>query len=545
MFETLTDRLHSAFERLGNRGKLTEENVDEVMREVRRALLEADVNFKVVREFVAAVRERSVGEEVLQSLTPAQTVIAIVNDELVNILGAEQVPLEQAQAGPTIIMLVGLNGAGKTTHAGKLANHLRKQGRNPVMIAADIYRPAAIDQLETLGRQLSIPVYSQGTDIAPLDIVRNGMRQARDKGQNPILIDTAGRLQIDERMMQELEELEREIQPTETLLVVDAMTGQEAVNVSQEFSRRLNVSGLILTKMDGDARGGAALSIRSVTGIPIKFIGTGERMDAIEPFYPDRLASRILGMGDVLSLIERAQEQVTEEERQALEEKMLEGAFDLEDFLNQLQSLKKMGPLTQLLEMIPGIGSALRQQDIQIGDDAYKQVEAIIYSMTPEERRNPSVIRHGRRHRIAAGSGTTPDDVNDLLKQFRDMQKMMSELGMMAGGAVPGGKKGRKSVMSRMPGQVGQIGQMRDMVKQMQASGMELGDLGGGGGLPGGFPGFNPADMESMLGGGPGGPGGPGVPGQLRPLRANQQPKAKKDGHKQQRPQASKRKKKR
>jgi signal recognition particle subunit SRP54 len=497
MFETLTDRLNAAFERLGNRGRLTEENVDEVMREVRRALLEADVNFKVVRDFVAAVRERSVGEEVLRSLTPAETVIAIVNEELIRILGDEPVPMRQADTGPTIIMLVGLQGSGKTTHAGKLVNHLRKQGRNPLLVAADIYRPAAITQLQTLGRQLDIPVYAEGTDQSPLRIAQNALRYARDRGQNPIIIDTAGRLQIDERMMEELEGLEREIRPTEILLVVDAMTGQEAVNVSQEFSRRLGVTGLILTKMDGDARGGAALSIRSVTGIPIKFIGTGERMDAIEPFYPDRLASRILGMGDVLSLIERAQEQTTEEDRQALEEKLMEGNFDLEDFLNQIQSIKKMGPLTQLLEMIPGIGSALREQNVQLDDDAYKQVEAIIRSMTPYERRNPEVIRGSRRRRIAAGSGTTTEDVTDLLKQFRDMQKMMAQLGGMAGA---GPKKGKRSMMSRMPGQIGQMGSMRDMMRQAQEAGIDLNSLGGPGGM-GGMPGADPRQLEKLMGG--------------------------------------------
>ena len=443
MFETLTDRLNSAFSRLGNKGRLTEENVDEVMREVRRALLEADVNFKVVREFVAAVRERSVGEDVLKSLTPAQTVISIVNDELIKVLGEEPVPLVTAETGPAIIMLVGLNGAGKTTHAGKLASHLRKGGKNPLLVAADVYRPAAIDQLQTLGRQLTIPVYAEGTSEKPVKIAQNAIRAARDKGQSPIIIDTAGRLQIDEPMMQELEQLEQEIRPTEILLVVDAMTGQEAVNVSQEFSRRLGITGLILTKMDGDARGGAALSIRSVTGIPIKFIGTGERMDAIEPFYPDRLASRILGMGDVLSLIERAQEQTSEEERQALEEKLLEGQFDLEDFLSQLQQIKKMGPLTQLLEMIPGIGSALREQNVEISDDAYKQVEAIIRSMTPQERRNPQLIKGSRRRRIANGSGTSIQEVNELLNQFKQMQRMMASFGKGGLAGLGGGKRGR------------------------------------------------------------------------------------------------------
>jgi signal recognition particle subunit SRP54 len=496
MFETLTDRLNQTFARMTNRGRLTEADVDEAMREVRRALLEADVNFKVVREFVAAVRERAVGEEVLSSLTPAQTVIAIVNEELIKILGEERVPLRKAESGPTIIMFVGLQGSGKTTHVGKLAGFLRREGRNPLMVAADVYRPAAINQLQTLGRQLDMPVYAESTDSKPVDIARNALKHARDRGQDPIIIDTAGRLQIDERMMQELEDLEREIGPTEILLVADAMTGQEAVNVSEEFGRRLDVTGLVLTKMDGDARGGAALSIRSVTGIPIKFIGTGERMDALEPFYPDRLASRILGMGDVLSLIERAQEQTSEEEREALEARLMEGQFDLEDFLNQLQSIKKMGPLTEILGMIPGIGSAMRGQDVQISDDEFKHVEAIIHSMTPQERRYPDLINKSRRDRIARGSGTEPDDVRALLKQFNEMQKMMSQMGLMAGG----GRKGKRGVMSRMPGALGQIGDMRELAKEMQRQGIDPSQMAGmPGGLPPGMGGF---DLDAMMSGG-------------------------------------------
>ncbi len=506
-----------------NSGRLTEANVDEAMREVRRALLEADVNFKVVREFVAAVRERTVGQDVLTSLTPAQTVISIVNEELIKILGEERVPLSRASSGPTIIMLVGLQGSGKTTHVGKLASFLRKEGRNPVLVAADVYRPAAIAQLQTLGRQLDIPVYATSTDDKPLKIVREAMKQARDKGQDPIIIDTAGRLQIDERMMLELEELEREVQPTETLLVADAMTGQEAVNVSEEFNRRLNITGLVLTKMDGDARGGAALSIRSVTGIPIKFIGTGERLDALEPFYPDRLAGRILGMGDVLSLIERAQEQTSEEDREALEAKLMEGQFDLEDFLSQLQSLKNMGPLDQLLDLIPGVGSAMRQSNTQIDDGELKHIEAIIQSMTVQERRQPDLIRKSRRDRIARGSGTQPDDVNALLKQFREMQKLMSQFGMMAGG-----KKGKKSMLSRMPGGLGQLGNMRDMAKQLQQSGMDPSQLGGG--MPRGMGG----EFDSLMGGG-------AAP--LAPLNQRKTPKPK--APKPERAQATKRRKKR
>lgn len=501
MFETLTDRLQTTFAGLGRGGQLSEKDVDQAMREVRRALLEADVNFNVVRQFVGAVRERAVGEEVSKSLTPAQTVISIVNDELIKILGSKQVPLASAPSGPTIIMLVGLQGSGKTTHIGKLARYLHGQGRNPLMVAADVYRPAAVQQLQTLGRQLEIPVYDEGVDQKPLKIVKNAIKDARNRGQDPILIDTAGRLQVDERMMEELEELEREIQPTEILLVADAMTGQEAVNVAEEFNRRLNITGLMLTKMDGDARGGAALSIRSVTGIPIKFIGTGERLDALEPFYPDRLASRILGMGDVLSLIERAQQQTTEEEQAALEERLSEGQFNLEDFMEQLNRIKNMGPLSQLLEMIPGVGSAMRDQQLEVDDDEFKHIEAIIQSMTPEERRFPDLIRKSRRDRIAQGAGVGPQDVRALLKQFNDMKKMMSQFGLMGGGKRAKGQK--RGLMSRMPGALGQVGDMRDAARMLREQGIdpnELGNLPGGmGGLPSGF---NPRDLEGMMGGG-------------------------------------------
>jgi len=434
MFETLSDRLNDVFQRIGKKGRLTEGDVDEAMREVRRALLEADVNFKVVRDFVTAVRERAVGEEVLKALTPAQQVISIVDDELIKVLGSERVPLEVASPPPTIIMLVGLQGSGKTTHASKLANFLKKEGRRPLLVAADVYRPAAIDQLQTLGEQIGVPVHAESDKESPVKIARNAIKFAKDKGLSPIIIDTAGRLQIDDRMMHELEEITEAVHPTETLLVADAMTGQEAVSVAQEFHRRLTLTGLILTKMDGDARGGAALSIRSVVGVPIKFIGTGERVDALEPFYPDRLASRILGMGDVLTLIERAQSETTEEESQKLQDKVLSGSFNLEDFLNQLQQIKRMGPLSQILEMIPGIGQAVRQQNVQVSDDEFKNVEAIIHSMTFEERRHPEIIKPSRRKRIAAGSGTTQAEVNQLLNQFKQMQKMMEQMGNMGGG---------------------------------------------------------------------------------------------------------------
>ncbi len=451
MFESLTDRLNETFGRLGRKGRLTEADVDEAMREVRRALLEADVNFKVAKEFVAAVKEQAVGENVLASLTPAQTAIGIVHDELINVLGREREPLLAPDRPPQILMMVGLNGAGKTTHTGKLALHLRKEGRNPLMVAADVYRPAAINQLQTLGRQINIPVYEEGTGKNPVDIARNAVRYATERGYNPVIIDTAGRLQIDEPLMQELENISARIEPTEILLVADAMTGQEAVGVAQEFHARLNVTGLVLTKMDGDARGGAALSIRAVTGVPIKFIGTGEKLDALEPFYPERLAGRILGMGDIVSLVERAQEQTDEKEAERLQDRMVKGTFDLEDFLDQLQKIKKMGPLSQLMEMIPGIGAQLRQAKQQISDDDYKSIEAIIHSMTPYERRHPEVLNskrmsdgsHSRRVRIARGSGSNQNEVKALISQFEQMQGMMTQFGRMAKkGKVPAGMAG-------------------------------------------------------------------------------------------------------
>jgi signal recognition particle subunit SRP54 len=436
MFESLSDRLQETFGRLGRKGQLTETDVDDAMKEVRRALLEADVNFKVVKDFVARVRARAVGQDVLKSLSPYQTVIGIVNEELISTLGNEREPLRAPDRAPQILMLVGLNGAGKTTHAAKLATTLRKEGRNPLLVAADVYRPAAINQLQSLGKQIGIPVYEEGTKVSPIKIAENGIQFARERGHNPVIIDTAGRLQIDERLMQELVDLKAKINPTEILLVADAMTGQEAVGVAEVFNEKLDVTGLILTKMDGDARGGAALSIRAVTGVPIKFIGTGEKMDAIEPFYPDRLASRILGMGDVKSLIEKAQEQTTEEEAERLQKRMMKGNFDLSDFLEQLQKIKKMGPIGELLKMIPGLGSQLKQAQTQIDDDSYKGVEALIYSMTPYERRHPESISSSRRRRIAKGAGASTADVNQLLSQFKEMRKMMEQMGQMT-------KKGR------------------------------------------------------------------------------------------------------
>jgi signal recognition particle subunit SRP54 len=492
MFEALSDRLTDVFGRLGRKGRLTEEDVEEAMREVRRALLEADVNFQVTKDFVAAVRERAIGQDVLGSLTPAQTAIGIVHDELVNVLGREREPLRVPEKPPQILMMVGLNGAGKTTHTAKLAVHLRKEGRNPLMVAADVYRPAAITQLQSLGKQVNIPVYEEGTQRDPVDIAAGAIKFARERGYNPVIIDTAGRLQIDERLMQELENIRARIGPTEILLVADAMTGQEAVGVAETFHERLDVTGLVLTKMDGDARGGAALSIRAVTGVPIKFIGTGEKLDALEPFYPERLAGRILGMGDVVSLVEKAREQTTEEEAAKLQERMLKGQFDLEDFLEQLQKIKKMGPMTQLLGMIPGLGSAIREAKAQISDDDYKQIEAIIYSMTPHERKHPEVLirnprlihdtSRSRRTRIAKGSGTTVQEVEQLVQQFEQMQEMMGQLGVMAKkGKMP---KGMPAMDPNALAGMGGPNGMPDMGALFAGDGAMPG-LGGRGGKPG------------------------------------------------------------
>jgi signal recognition particle subunit SRP54 len=445
VFESLSDRLQGLFQRLGNRGRLTEKDIDEAMREVRRALIEADVNLGVVKEFVAAVKARALGAEVLASLSPGQQVVKIVNEELIALLGEEQVPLNRASQPPTVIMLVGLQGSGKTTHAAKLGVLLRKQGQQPLLVAADIYRPAAVAQLQALGKQTNLPVYDEGIGTPPPQIVEHALKVARDKGNGIVIIDTAGRLQINEELMQELEDVKAVAKPADILLVADAMTGQEAVTVAGEFNARVGLTGVVMTKMDGDARGGAALSIRRVTGVPIKYMGTGEKVDAIEPFYPDRLASRILGMGDVLSLIEKAQAQFDADQAKAMEKKVLSGSFDLEDFLNQLQQVKQMGPLGQLLEMIPGLGAAARKQDVQVNEDDLKHIEAIIRSMTPQERRNPQIIKGSRKRRIAKGSGTDLQEVNELLSQFKQMQKMMASLGR---GAIPGLGGGR----GRFPG---------------------------------------------------------------------------------------------
>lgn len=426
MFESLGNRLQSVFDNLSRRGKLTEEDVDQAMREVRLALLEADVNFKVVKSFIKRVRERAVGQEVMRSLTPGQQVVKIVNDELKTTLG-EPGRLNLGLQSPAVIMLVGLQGAGKTTMAGKLALHLRKQGRRPLLVGADVYRPAAIQQLQTLGKQLDIPVYEEGPDANPVTVCNNGVQQAIKTGATTVILDTAGRLNIDEMMMGEIKAIKAKVNPIETLLVADAMTGQEAVKVATDFHEAVDITGLIMTKIDGDARGGAAISMREVTGVPIKFLGTGEKLSAIELFHPDRLAGRILGMGDVMTLIERAQSEMDQEEAQKAGEKLLQGDFNLEDFLGQMQQIKKLGPIGQLMEMIPGFSQAAKDVDLSGAEGDLKRIEAIIQSMTPKERQNAKIIKASRKRRIAAGSGTTVQDVNMLLKQFREMQKMMKQ----------------------------------------------------------------------------------------------------------------------
>jgi signal recognition particle subunit SRP54 len=448
MFESLSDRLQAVFQKLGGKGILTEDDVREAMKQVRIALLEADVNLKVVKDFVGKVTEQAIGEEVTKSLTPSQQVVKIVIEPLIDLLGRESVPLAEARPGPTVLMLVGLQGAGKTTLAAKLALFLRKKGKRPMLVAADVYRPAAITQLESLGRQLNIPVHAQGTDARPPDIVRNALNRARAESISHLIIDTAGRLQIDEPLMQELEQIVEVASPHEKLLVVDSMIGQEAVRVAEEFNRRVALSGVVMTKVDGDARGGAALSVRAVTGVPIKFLSSGEKVDGntIEVFHPDRLASRILGMGDVLSLIERAEQVYDAEQAKKMQKKLLKGSFDFEDFLNSMQQMRKLGPLQQLLKMIPGMDQLARDEEL-VSEKELKKIEAIIYSMTPLERRNPDVIKNSRKERIARGSGTQVHDVTALVSQFRQMQRMMKKMGGKGG---RGGQIDPRELMRRM-----------------------------------------------------------------------------------------------
>jgi len=443
VFDNLSDKLQDVFNRLGRKGKLTEQDVDEALREVRVALLEADVNFKVVRQFVAAIREKAVGSEVLESLTPAQQVVKIVHDQLQEMLGGESVGLATSSSPPVVIMLVGLQGSGKTTTSAKLGLMLKKQGKRPLLVAADPYRPAAVEQLEILAGQLELPILSD-LKKRPPDLAQMAVSQAKSQGLTHVIIDTAGRLHVDEAMMSEVAEIKRRVNADDVLFVADAMTGQDAVNAATSFNESVGVTGAVLTKLDGDARGGAALSLRSVTGVPIKFMGVSERPDGLEPFHPGRMSSRILGMGDVLTLIERAQSSVDEGRAEELEKKFRTNTFDLNDFLDQLQQVRKMGPLDQILGMIPGPSQAMRGSQMPtIEDKQIKRVEAIILSMTPTERARPEIIGGSRKRRIAKGSGTTPADINQLLNQFKQMQKMMKA---MATGRMPA------SMAGMMPG---------------------------------------------------------------------------------------------
>lgn len=435
MFEQLTKRLQDTFDNLGRVGKLTEKDVDSAMREVRMALLEADVSLPIVKDFVKRVKERAVGAEVLKSLKPGQQVVKIVHDELLETLGEPGRLNFSGSTKPHVIMLVGLQGSGKTTTGAKLALWLRREGRQPFMIAADTYRPAAVDQMVTLAKQISVPYYEEGTRAKPQDIVARGMKAAKESNAAVVIIDTAGRLQIDDTLMAELEEIKRRSNPVEIILVADAMMGQEAVNIADGFNKRLGITGLILTKIDGDARGGAALSMRAVTGVPIKFLGTAEKLDGFEQFHPDRLAQRILGMGDVLTLIEKAQAQFDEDEALKLQKKLMENQFTLQDFLEQLQKIRRMGSIASLLSMVPGMGRQLEDIDQKEVETRIKRVEAIINSMTQRERANPKILNANRRKRIATGSGVEVRDVNDVLKQFNDMQKLM---GQMRKGRLPG-----------------------------------------------------------------------------------------------------------
>lgn len=436
-FESLSDKLESAFKRLKSKGSLNEGDVKEAMREVRLALLEADVNYKVAKDFTARVTERAIGAQVMESLTPAQMVIKIVNEELTDLMGGTQTRLAYAAHPPTIVMMCGLQGSGKTTHCAKIALKLKNEGHRPLLVACDVYRPAAIKQLQVVGEQVSVPVFEMGQGD-PVAISKAAVSESKDKGYDYVIIDTAGRLHIDAELMEELQNVKAEVHPHEILLVVDAMTGQDAVTVASTFDETLGIDGMVLTKMDGDTRGGAALSARAVTGKPIKFVGTGEKLDELDYFYPDRMASRILGMGDVLTLIEKAETALDEKKAAKLEEKLRKNKFDLNDLLEQMQQVKKMGSMKDILSMLPGIGNKLR--DVDVDDSQLDRVQAIIYSMTPKERANPDIINPSRKRRIAAGCGMQVEDVNRLLKQYRDMQKMFKQFN----------SKGMRRKMSRM-----------------------------------------------------------------------------------------------
>ncbi len=451
MFESLSEKLESALKTAAGQGRINELNIATTMREIRRALLDADVNYQVARDFTESVKNEVVGEKVLQSVSPGQQLVKIVYDELVKLLGTEQVDIKYAQHPPTVILVAGLQGSGKTTFCGKLAAFLKSKGRAPMIAAADVYRPAAVDQLKTLASQVGVPVYSIEEDGKVVQdavrVAREAVSAARRNARDILIIDTAGRLHVDERMMQEVANVKEAVQPTEILFVVDSMTGQDAVNTAKEFNARLDFDGVVLTKLDGDTRGGAALSIRSVVDKPIKFASTGEKMDALTPFYPDRMAQRILGMGDVVSFVERAQEQYDERQAERLQKKIRSEQFNLEDFYEQLQRIKKMGSLKDLIGMIPGVGKQIK--DLDVDDDAFKHIEAMILSMTVEERENPDIINGSRRRRIADGSGLDVRDVNQLLKQFRDMKKMMKTMTKLMG-------KGRSVNLSALMGNIRQ-----------------------------------------------------------------------------------------
>ena len=499
MFDALSDRLDAVFAGLRGRGTLTEKQVEESLREIRLALLEADVNFKVVKAFVSRVRERAVGAEVSQALNPGQQVIKIVHDELVTILGSMSAPLDLGSRSPAVIMLAGLQGSGKTTAAGKLAKLLKKKGRSPLLVAADLQRPAAVKQLRVLGEQVDVPVYAPVESGDPIPVARDAVAEAKRLGAGVVIVDTAGRTNVDEVLMQQAADIKAAVDPAETLFVIDAMIGQEAVTVAKAFQEAVDFTGVILSKLDGDARGGAALSVAEVTGRPIKFASVGEKLDEFEAFHPDRMAGRILGMGDVLTLIEKAEEVYTAEQAEDVSEKLLTAEFTLEDFLEQMQQIKKMGPLQGLLGMIPGLGKQLK--DVDLDDGQVKRVEAIIQSMTVEERRRPEILNGKRKKRIARGAGRSPQEVNELLRSFGEMQKMMKSLG---------GAKGMKAL------------------KQLRGSPDMAEALGGGGlpGLPGGLGGLPGGGMPG-LGGGAGMPGAGAGPGASRPRNKNV-PKRKK-----------------
>jgi signal recognition particle subunit SRP54 len=433
VFDSLSDKLQIAFDGLKKQGRLTDKDVERAAREIRLALLEADVNFKVVKQFVDSVKQRALGVEVLGSLTPAQQFIKIVNEELTALMGSATTKLTFSPRPPTLIMMVGLQGSGKTTACGKLANFLLAQGKSPGLVAGDVYRPAAIDQLKTLGQQLGVPVYDEGDQADPVDIAKHGVRWAQEKGRDVLIIDTAGRLHIDEKLMDELVHIRHAVKPHNILLVLDAMTGQDAVNVALKFQEQVQFDGVVLTKMDGDARGGAALSVRAVTGKPIKFASSGEKLDSFEYFYPDRVASRILGMGDVLTLIEKAERTIDEKKARELEQRLRKSTFTFDDFLEQIQQVRKMGSISSILGMIPGIPSG-KLKGMQVDEKAFDKIQAVIFSMTPEERSHPELISGSRRRRIAAGSGTNIHTINQLLTQFKQVQKMMKQLGS---GRVP------------------------------------------------------------------------------------------------------------